>query len=136
MSDKPINPLRQRMIDDMTARRYSEKVQKAYVRHVRTFAAFLGQSPDTATSDDLRRFQLHMAQQQISPVTSGRCGERRGFDQQPNADRRFALSAASGGMHEAGHLLRGSCGRAAGSRASLPYEPNERQPGLPERRSG
>jgi hypothetical protein len=43
MSDKPINPLRQRMIDDMTARRYSEKVQKAYVRHVRTFAAFLGQ---------------------------------------------------------------------------------------------
>ena len=67
MSDKPINPLRQRMIDDMTARRYSEKVQKAYVRHVRTFAAFLGPSPDTATSDDLRRFQLHMAQQQISP---------------------------------------------------------------------
>src|SRR5271167_4043956 len=42
MSDKPISPLRQRMIDDMTARRFSEKVQKAYVRHVRTFAAFLG----------------------------------------------------------------------------------------------
>jgi integrase/recombinase XerD len=67
MPDKPINPLRQRLIDDMTARRYSEKVQKAYVRHVRTFAAFLSRSPDTATSDDLRRFQLHMAQQQISP---------------------------------------------------------------------
>jgi hypothetical protein len=54
------------MIDDMTARRYSEKVQKAYVRHVRAFAAFLGRSPHTATSDDLPRFQLHMAQQQIS----------------------------------------------------------------------
>src|SRR6516225_8207698 len=67
MPDKPISPLRQRLIDDMTARRYSEKVQKAYVRHVRTFAAFLGRSPDTATSDDLRRFQLHLAQQQISP---------------------------------------------------------------------
>jgi site-specific recombinase XerD len=66
MSDKPISPLRQRMIDDMTARRFSEKVQKAYVRHVRSFAAFLGRPPDTATSDDLRRFQLHMAQQQIS----------------------------------------------------------------------
>ena len=66
MSNKPISPLRQRMIDDMTARRFSEKVQKAYVRHVRSFAAFLGRSPDTATSDDLRRFQLHMAQQQIS----------------------------------------------------------------------
>jgi site-specific recombinase XerD len=69
MSDKPISPLRQRMIDDMTARRFSEKVQKAYVRHVRTFAAFLGRPPDTATSDDLRRFQLHLAQQQISAGT-------------------------------------------------------------------
>jgi hypothetical protein len=44
MSDKPISPLRQRMIDDMTARRFKEKVQKDYVRHVRTFAAFLGRS--------------------------------------------------------------------------------------------
>src|ERR1700756_958715 len=66
MSEKPISPLRQRMIDDMTARRFKEKIQKDYVRHVRNFAAFLGRSPDTATSDDLRRFQLHMAQQQIS----------------------------------------------------------------------
>ena len=66
MSEKPISPLRQRMIDDMTARRFSEKVQKAYVRHVKTFAAFLSRSPDTATSEDLRRFQLHMAQQQMS----------------------------------------------------------------------
>src|SRR5271165_6095138 len=67
MSDNPISPLGQRMIDDMTARRFSEKVQKAYVRHVRTFTAFLGRSPDTATSEDLRRFQLHLAQQQIRP---------------------------------------------------------------------
>ena len=66
MLDKPISPLRQRMIDDMTARRFKEKVQKDYVRHVRTFAVFLGRSPDAATSEDLRRFQLHMAQQQIS----------------------------------------------------------------------
>ncbi len=67
MSDKPISPLRQRMIDDMTARRFKEKVQKDYVRHVRTFTAFLGRSPDAATSDDLRRYQLHLAQQSISP---------------------------------------------------------------------
>jgi len=66
MLEKPISPLRQRMIDDMTARRFKEKVRKDYVRHVRTFAAFLGRSPDTATSEDLRRFQLHMAQPQIS----------------------------------------------------------------------
>jgi integrase/recombinase XerD len=67
MTDKPISPLRQRMIDDMTARRLSEATQKDYVRNVRNFTAFLGRSPDTATSDDLRRFQLHMAQQQVSP---------------------------------------------------------------------
>ena len=67
MSDKPISPLRQRMIDDMTARRFTEDTQRDYVRNVRMFAAFLGRSPDTATKDDLRRFQLHMARQQISP---------------------------------------------------------------------
>src|SRR5271166_1817043 len=67
MSDKPISPLRQRMIDDMTARRFTEDTQRDYVRNVRMFAAFLGRSPDTATKDDLRRFQLHMARQQFSP---------------------------------------------------------------------
>jgi integrase/recombinase XerD len=44
-------------------------VQKDYVRHVRSLAAFLGRSPDTATSEDLRRFQLHMAKQQIGAPT-------------------------------------------------------------------
>ena len=66
MPDKPISPLRQGMIDDMTARRFTEDTQRDYVPQVRTFAAFLGRSPDTATRDDLRRFQLHMAQQLIS----------------------------------------------------------------------
>ena len=69
MSDKPISPLRQRMIDDMTARRVEEKVQKDYVRHVRTFATFLGRSPDAATSEDLRRFQVHLARQEIGVAT-------------------------------------------------------------------
>ncbi len=69
MPDKPISPLRQRMIDDMTARRVKEKVQKDYVRHVRTFAAFLGRSPDPATSEDLRPFQVHLARQEIGVAT-------------------------------------------------------------------
>jgi integrase/recombinase XerD len=69
MLDKPAGPLRQRMIEDMTARRYKEKVQEDYVRHVRRFAAFLGRSPDTGTSEDLRRFQLHMAEQQFGAPT-------------------------------------------------------------------
>jgi hypothetical protein len=45
---KAISSLRQHMIDDITARRYSENVQKAYVRQVTTFAAFLGRSPDAS----------------------------------------------------------------------------------------
>ena len=69
MSKKPISPLRQRLIDDMTARRFSEDTKKDYVRNVRKFADFLGRSPNTATSEDLRRFQLHMAQQQVGPST-------------------------------------------------------------------
>jgi hypothetical protein len=44
MPDKPISPLRQRMIEDMTARRFKEKAQKDYLRHVRAFAAFLGRA--------------------------------------------------------------------------------------------
>ncbi len=66
---KPISPLRERMINDMTARRFSEVIRKDYVRHVRTFAGFLGRSPDTATCEDLRRFQMHLAQQQIGAPT-------------------------------------------------------------------
>ena len=69
MSEKPISPLRQRMIDDMTARRFSEDTKRDYVRDVKNFAVFLGRSPDKATSEDLRRFQLHMAKQQASPGT-------------------------------------------------------------------
>jgi hypothetical protein len=67
MPDSPISPLRQPTIDDMTARRSAGDAQRDYVRNVRLFVAFLGRSPDTATKEDLRRFQLHMAQQQISP---------------------------------------------------------------------
>ena len=69
MSKKPISPLRQRLIDDMTARRFNEDTKRDYVRNARKFVAFRGRSPDTATSEDLRRFQLHMAQQQVSPGT-------------------------------------------------------------------
>ena len=45
MTDKAISPLRQRMIEDMTARHFAEKVQTDYIRHVKNFAAFLGRSP-------------------------------------------------------------------------------------------
>jgi integrase/recombinase XerD len=67
MTDKAISPLRQRMIEDMTARHFAEKVQTDYVRYVRNFAAFLGRSPDTAAAEDLRLFQLHMTKTRVSP---------------------------------------------------------------------
>ncbi len=69
MIDKPNSPLRQRMTEDMTARRFTEKVQKDYIRHVRNFAVFLRRSPDAATAEDVRLFQLHMANRQIGAPT-------------------------------------------------------------------
>ena len=62
-SDEPISPTLQRMIEDMTARRYKEKVQKDYARHVGRLTAFLGRSPDTATAEEARLFQVHLAEQ-------------------------------------------------------------------------
>jgi len=54
------SPLRQRMIDDMRMRQLSPKTQDNYLRIVREFARFLGRSPDTASVEDLRRYQLHL----------------------------------------------------------------------------
>ena len=67
MSEKPISPLRQRMLEDMDVRNFGEKTRSDYIRHVQTFTAFLGRSPDTATSEDLRRFQLHQRQSGVRP---------------------------------------------------------------------
>lgn len=64
-----ISPLRQRMLDDMRMRKLSDKTQTHYIRAVRQFAAFLGHSPDTATSEDLRRYQLYLVDHGISPVS-------------------------------------------------------------------
>jgi integrase/recombinase XerD len=69
MIDKAISPLRRRMIEDMTVRHFKEKVQKDYLRHIENLAVFLGRSPDTATSEDLRLFQLHMTRNQVSPTS-------------------------------------------------------------------
>ena len=63
---KPVSPLRQRMIDDMTLRKLSPQTQTAYVRVVKHFACFLGRSPDTASAEDLRQYQLHLVEQGIS----------------------------------------------------------------------
>jgi integrase/recombinase XerD len=64
-NDRPVTPLRQRMLDDMALRSMGSRTQHDYVRHVRGFAAFLGRSPDTATAEDVRRFRLHQREDRV-----------------------------------------------------------------------
>lgn len=66
---RPGTPLRQRMLDDMRMRKMAEHTQEGYVRAVRKLAAFLKRSPDTATVEELRRFQLHLVDSGAGPVT-------------------------------------------------------------------
>src|ERR1700738_3948686 len=71
MNDSPerISPLRRRMIEDMRMRQLSTKTQSTYIRAVRHFAGYLGRSPDTASDEDLRRYQLHCVDRGASPIT-------------------------------------------------------------------
>jgi integrase/recombinase XerD len=64
-----VSPLRQRMIEDMRMRKLAPKTQTTYIRAVRKLSDFLGHSPDRATDEDLRRFQLNMVDTGASPIT-------------------------------------------------------------------
>ena len=66
-SPRPVSPLRARMIEEMSVRGFKEDTRRDYVRQVRAFAAFIGRSPDTATAEDLRIFQLHQTQSGLQP---------------------------------------------------------------------
>ena len=66
MSTDAVTPLRQRMIEDMDARKLGAHSQRSHISSCRRFAAFLKRSPDTATPDDVRRFQLHLAETGMS----------------------------------------------------------------------
>ena len=68
-SNKPVSFLRQRMLDDMALRKLSEKTQIQYVRAVKRFTRFFGQSPDLAGPEDLRRFQKHLVDEGVSATT-------------------------------------------------------------------
>ena len=64
-----VTPLRQRMLDDMRMRKLEPKTQAGYLRAVRQLAVFLKRSPESATIEDLRRFQLDMVDRGTSPIT-------------------------------------------------------------------
>ena len=66
-SPRPVSALRARMIEDMTVRGFTEETHSNYIREVRAFAAFIRRPPDTATAEDLRRFQLHQTQSGMQP---------------------------------------------------------------------
>src|SRR5499425_2263625 len=60
MTEQAISPLRRRMIEDMSIRKFAAKTQHDYVQRVKDFATFLGRSPGTADAEDVRRFRLHL----------------------------------------------------------------------------
>src|SRR5260370_6618036 len=120
-SDRPVSPLRARMIEDMMVRGFNEKTRNDYVRNVGAFAAFIGRSPDTATAEDLRLFQLHQTQIGMQPAEH----QQRGLgpalllhgDAGPAgsgapAHRRAAAAADTGGAQRRGGelLLRAASG--------------------------
>jgi integrase/recombinase XerD len=68
-TDAPISSLRERMQNDMLMRGLGSHTQQDYLRHARRFATFLGRSPDTATPEDIRRFQLDQHENGVGPAT-------------------------------------------------------------------
>ena len=64
---QPMSPLRQRMLEDMATRGLRQDTQGDYIRFVRSFAEFLRRPPDTATAEDIRRFQVHQAETGVQP---------------------------------------------------------------------
>jgi hypothetical protein len=79
MTDECISLLRQRMIEDMSLRNFGEKTQKDYIRAVKNLTIFLQRSPDTASNEDLRLFQLHLTANRVGASTingtvTRRCG--------------------------------------------------------------
>ena len=66
MSTHAVTPLRHRMIEDMNARKLCAGTQRGHIHSCKRFAVFLNRSPDTATTEDIRRFQLHLAEAGVS----------------------------------------------------------------------
>lgn len=66
MSTGRVSPLRQRMIEDMNSRKLGPHSQRSHISSCKRFAAFLRRSPETATCEDIRLFQLHLAETGMS----------------------------------------------------------------------
>jgi site-specific recombinase XerD len=69
MTGKTISPLRQRMIEDMTVRSFNLHTQNDYTRAIKKLTVFLNRSPDAASAEDLRHFQIHLRQFGVTALT-------------------------------------------------------------------
>src|SRR5215472_2971204 len=91
-TDTTVSPLRQRMIEDMAARKLGPHSQRSHISSCKRFAAFLKRSPDTAAVDDIRRFQLYLVESGISICNRNRIMTGVRF---PTLPRRQAHSCVS-----------------------------------------
>ena len=80
MSDTTtVSPLRQRMLEDMAARKLNPHTQRSHISSCKRFAAWLKRSPDTATADEVRLFQLHLIESGASICNRNRIMTRERF---------------------------------------------------------
>ena len=158
-SDRPVSGLRMRMIEDMSVRGFNENTCSNYIRDVRAFAAFIGRSPDTATAEDLRRFQLHQTQSGVQPpsINSAVSALRFFFTvtlDRPDLARRLTvvrqprrlptvlsteeiallLQAAPGLKHKAAFAIAGACPGAGRGRWAARFRSRRAQGRRPGRR--
>src|SRR6202790_2229607 len=99
MSTDTVSPLPQRMIEDMNARKLWAGTQRGHISSCKRFAAFVKRSPDTATLEDIRRFQLHLGEIGVSIYNRNRIMTGLRFLSR-GALRRLDLAAEIYHLHE------------------------------------
>ena len=106
MPAEAISPLRRRLIEDMTIRQFSDKTKKDYIRQVKNFTVFLGRSPDQASNEDVRHYQVHLTAHGISSPSMHADGPGR-YKTMTLATgefiRRFLLHVLPKGFHRIRH---------------------------------
>src|SRR4030088_1136234 len=79
MSTEAVSALRRRMIEDMNSRKLCAGTQRGHISSCKRFASFVKRSPDTATLEDIRLFQLHLAETGVSICNRNRIMTGLGF---------------------------------------------------------
>jgi integrase/recombinase XerD len=65
-----MTPLRQRMLEELQRRNYSQATIESYILAVKDFAQYFGKSPVCLGSEDVRRYQLHLVKEKrLAPNT-------------------------------------------------------------------